>query len=79
MENNSIKIYFYGVKNHIDLKIHLNSTTKIYEIADRDIIDLELSRDDMISVIIEYNGLTEDITEKIRSITHNNINLYEEN
>jgi hypothetical protein len=79
MENNSIKIYFYGVKNHIDLKIHLNSTTKIYEISDRDIIDLELSRDDMISVIIEYNGLIEDITEKIRSITHNNINLYEEN
>jgi hypothetical protein len=79
MEKDSIKIYFYDIKSPIDLKIYSNSIPKICRIYDRDIIDTGLSYSDMKSVIIEYNGLTEDITGKIKSITHNNINLYEEN
>ena len=71
----NIEIYFYNIISPINLSIIVDSVKTDYVISDRDIIDLGFNRDDIKDVIIEYNGQKYEITEDIKSIIHNFIEI----
>jgi hypothetical protein len=71
----NIEIYFYNIVSPINLSIIVDSVKIDYVISDRDIIDLGFNRDNIKEVIIEYNGQKYEITEDIKSIIHNFIEI----
>lgn len=74
----NIEIYFYELSEPIDISVHIDSTVNNYIVKDRDIIDIGFMQDQFENIKIEYNNKINDITKKIISITHNNIEIYEE-
>jgi hypothetical protein len=46
-----------------------------YDISNRDIINLGFKPTNIKNVSISYNGIESDITEKIKDITHNVIEI----
>ena len=71
----NIQIYFYSIISPINLSILVDSVKLEYVISDRDIIDLGFNRDNIKDVIIEYNGQEYEITEDIKNIIHNFIEI----
>jgi hypothetical protein len=71
----NIQIYFYNIISPINLSIIVDSVKLEYVISDRDIIDLGFNRDNIKDVIIEYNGQEYEITEDIKNIIHNFIEI----
>jgi hypothetical protein len=71
----NIQIYFYSIISPINLSIIVDSVKLEYVISDRDIIDLGFNRDNIKDVIIEYNGQEYEITEDIKNIIHNFIEI----
>lgn len=68
-----VRLLFYNIKESFDLKISINGNQHSYTISNGFIIPLGLLKKDVESIIIEYNNIVRDITEKIKSIKNSEL------
>jgi hypothetical protein len=68
-----VKLIFYNIKESFNLKISINGNQYSYTISDGFIIPFGLLKTEIESVIIEYNNIVRDITEKIKSIKNSEL------
>jgi hypothetical protein len=73
--NDEICLYFYDNEDKINVSITIDGVTIYHTISNRDIINLGFKSENIKNVLISYNGITSDITEKIKSIIHNVIEI----
>jgi hypothetical protein len=73
--NDEVSLYFYDNEDKINLLITVDGIEKSYDISNRDIINLGFKSDNVKNVLISYNGMVSDITEKIKNIIHNVIEI----
>jgi len=67
---NNIQLFFYDIEDN--LKIKINESENI--ISNGDLIDLRF-KNDIINTTIEYNNNSQNITDDIRKVVHNTINI----
>ena len=75
VHNNEVCLYFYNNKEKINVLINVDGVESSYDIFNRDIINLGFKPYDIKNVLIFYNGISSDITEKIKNIIHNVIEI----
>jgi hypothetical protein len=73
--NDEVSLYFYDNEDKINLLITVDGIEKSYDISNRDIINLGFKSDNVKNVLVSYNGMVSDITEKIKNIIHNVIEI----
>jgi len=73
--NNDVCLYFYDNQEKINVFITVDGVETSYEISNRDIINLGFKPHNIKNVLISYNGIVSDITEKIKNITQNVIEI----
>jgi hypothetical protein len=73
--NNDVCLYFYDNEEKINVFITVDGVETSYEISNRDIINLGFKPYNIKNVLISYNGIVSDITEKIKNITQNVIEI----
>ena len=73
--NNDVCLYFYDNKEKINVFITVDGVETPYNISNRDIINLGFKPYNIKNVLISYNGIVSDITEKIKNITQNVIEI----
>ena len=73
--NDDVCLYFYDNEEKINVLITVDGVESSYDISNRDIINLGFKSNDIKNVSITYNGVSSDITEKIKNITHNVIEI----
>ena len=73
--NNDVCLYFYDNEEKINVFITVDGVETSYEISNRDIINLGFKPYNIKNVLISYNGMVSDITEKIKNIIHNVIEI----
>ena len=59
----------------INVLINVDGVESSYYISNRDIINLGFKPYDIKNVLISYDGISSDITEKIKNIIHNVIEI----
>lgn len=74
-KNNDVCLYFYDNEEKINIKITVDGIDNYYDISNRDIINLGFKPNDIKNVSITYNGVTSNITKKIKNIIHNIIEI----
>ena len=73
--NNDVCLYFYDNEEKINVFITVDDVKTSYEISNRDIINLGFKPYNIKNVLISFNGIVSDITEKIKNITQNVIEI----
>ena len=73
--NNDVCLYFYDNEEKINVFITVDGIVTSYDISNRDIINLGFKPYNIKNVLISYNGIVSDITEKIKNITQNVIEI----
>ena len=73
--NNDVCLYFYDNKEKINVFITVDGVETSYNISNRDIINLGFKPYNIKNVLISYDGISSDITEKIKNIIHNVIEI----
>jgi hypothetical protein len=73
--NNDVCLYFYDNQEKINVFITVDGVETSYNISNRDIINLGFKPYNIKNVLISYNGIVSDITEKIKNITQNVIEI----
>ena len=73
--NDDVCLYFYDNDEKINVLITVDGIGTYYDISNRDIINLGFKPTNIKNVSISYNGIVSDITEKIKDITHNVIEI----
>ena len=73
--NNDVCLYFYDNEEKINVFITVDGVETSYNISNRDIINLGFKPYNLKNVLISYNGIVSDITEKIKNITQNVIEI----
>jgi hypothetical protein len=73
--NDDVCLYFYDNDEKINVLITVDGIGTYYDISNRDIINLGFKPTNIKNVSISYNGIESDITEKIKDITHNVIEI----
>ena len=75
VHNDEVCLYFYNNKEKINVLINVDGVEASYNISNRDIINLGFKPYNLKNVLISYNGIVSDITEKIKNITQNVIEI----
>ena len=75
VHNDEVCLYFYNNKEKINVLIIVDGVESSYYISNRDIINLGFKPYDIKNVLISYDGISSDITEKIKNIIHNVIEI----
>jgi hypothetical protein len=75
VNNDEVCLYFYNNKEKINVLITVDGVESSYDISNRDIINLGFKPYNIKNVLISYDGISSDITEKIKNIIHNVIEL----
>ena len=75
VNNNEVCLYFYNNKEKINVLINVDGVETSYDILNKDIINLGFKPYNIKNVLISYNGIVSDITEKIKNITQNVIEI----
>lgn len=75
VHNDEVCLYFYNNKEKINVLITVDGVESSYDISNRDIINLGFKPYDIKNVLISYDGISSDITEKIKNIIHNVIEI----
>jgi hypothetical protein len=75
VHNDEVCLYFYNNKEKINVLINVDGVESSYYISNRDIINLGFKPYDIKNVLISYDGISSDITEKIKNIIHNVIEI----
>lgn len=75
VNNDEVCLYFYNNKEKINVLINVDGVESSYYISNRDIINLGFKPYDIKNVLISYDGISSDITEKIKNIIHNVIEI----
>jgi hypothetical protein len=75
VHNDEVCLYFYNNKEKINVLITVDGVETSYDISNRDIINLGFKPYDIKNVVISYDGISSDITEKIKNIIHNVIEI----
>jgi hypothetical protein len=75
VNNDEVSLYFYNNKEKINVFITVDGVETSYDISNRDIINLGFKPYNIKNVLISYNGIVSDITEKIKNITQNVIEI----
>jgi len=75
VHNDEVCLYFYNNKEKINVLITVDGVETSYDISNRDIINLGFKPYDIKNVVISYDGISSDITEKIKNIIHNVIKI----
>jgi hypothetical protein len=70
-----VSLYFYDNEEKITVSINVDGIETSYNISNRDIINLGFKPDNIKNVSVSYNGMVSDITEKIKTIIHNVIEI----
>ena len=73
--NDDVSLYFYDNDEKINVLITVDGIETSYNISNRDIINLGFKPDNIKNVTISYKGIESDITEKIKDIIHNVIEI----
>jgi hypothetical protein len=73
--NDDVCLYFYDNDEKINVLITVDGIGTYYDISNRDIINLGFKPTNIKNVSMSYNGIESDITEKIKDITHNVIEI----
>jgi len=73
--NDDVCLYFYDNEEKINVSITVDGTETFHNISNRDIINLGFKSDNIKNVSISYNGMVSNITEKIKTIIHNVIEI----
>ena len=73
--NDDVCLYFYDNDEKINVLITVDGIGTYYDISNRDIINLGFKPTNIKNVSISYNGIVSDITEKIKDIIHNVIEI----
>jgi len=73
--NDEVCLYFYDNEEKINVLINVDGVETSYDISNRDIINLGFKPYNIKNVLISYAGISSDITEKIKDITHNVIEI----
>jgi hypothetical protein len=74
-ENKDINLFFYNNEEKINVLITIDGIETNYTIYNTDIINLGFKPSDIKNVSIFYNGISSDITETIKKITLNTIEV----
>lgn len=74
-ENKDISLFFYDNEEKINVSITVDGIQTEYSISNNDIINLGIKPNDVKNVSLSYNGLSSDITETIKKITLNIIEV----
>jgi hypothetical protein len=74
---NNIRLYFYDIENYKDIKLNINGNIYNHIISNRDIIDLGYNINNLSNTIIEYDNQSYDLTEDIKNLIINIIDVYE--
>jgi len=69
-KDNNVKILFYDNDENLTIKINYS----IHKIYNGDLIDLRF-KDEILSTIIEYNNVQQDITYDIKNIVNNTLTI----
>ena len=75
VNNDEVCLYFYNNKEKINVLINVDGVETSYDISNRDIVNLGFKPYDIKNVLISYDGISSDITEKIKNIIHNVIEI----
>ena len=75
VNNDEVCLYFYNNKEKINVLITVDGVESSYDISNRDIVNLGFKPYDIKNVLISYDGISSDITEKIKNIIHNVIEI----
>jgi hypothetical protein len=75
VHNDEVCLYFYNNREKINVLINVDGVESSYYISNRDIINLGFKPYDIKNVLISYDGISSDITEKIKNIIHNVIEI----
>ena len=75
VHNDEVCLYFYNNKEKINVLITVDGVESSYDISNRDIVNLGFKPYDIKNVLISYDGISSDITEKIKNIIHNVIEI----
>ena len=75
VHNDEVCLYFYNNKEKINVLINVDGVEASYNISNRDIINLGFKPYNIKNVLISYDGISSDITEKIKNIIHNVIEI----
>ena len=75
VHNDEVCLYFYNNKEKINVLINVDGVEASYNISNRDIINLGFNPYNIKNVLISYDGISSDITEKIKNIIHNVIEI----
>ncbi len=71
----SNSIFAANNKEKINVLINVDGVESYYDISNRDIINLGFKPYNIKNVLISYTGIVSDITEKIKNITQNVIEI----
>jgi hypothetical protein len=71
----TIKLLFYNISEPKEIKITINNEVYQYAIHKDSLIDLGFDKFSIPTVLIEYLNIQYDITDKIKKIKHNTLNL----
>jgi len=75
VHNDEVCLYFYNNKEKINVLINVDGVETSYDISNRDIVNLGFKPYNIKNVVISYDGISSDITEKIKNIIHNVIEI----
>jgi hypothetical protein len=75
VHNDEVCLYFYNNKEKINVLINVDGVETSYNISNRDIVNLGFKPYNIKNVLISYDGISSDITEKIKNIIHNVIEI----
>ena len=75
VNNDEVCLYFYNNKEKINVLINVDGVETSYDISNRDIVNLGFKPYDIKNVLISYDGISSDITEKIKNVIHNIIEI----
>jgi hypothetical protein len=75
VHNDEVCLYFYNNKEKINVLINVDGVETSYDISNRDIVNLGFKPYNIKNVLISYDGISSDITEKIKNIIHNVIEI----
>lgn len=70
-ENEDVSLFFYENEENLNIKLVVDNIETSHSVTNLDIINLGFKPNDVKNVLITYNGITSDITKKIKDITHN--------
>ena len=74
----TLKLFFYYIPTPFELKLTVNSIESTTNISYGTLIDLGITKYDLQEVLFEYNGIVQNITEKIKSIKNSYLTIKEQ-